>query len=207
MPTLPIYNAEGEQTGDLEAPDHIFGREPNLSLLHEVVVAAMAAQRQGTSNAKTRSEVAGSTRKLWRQKGTGRARVGDRRPPHWTGGGVAMGPRSRSHRKRLPRGAKTEGLRSALSAQAQSGDVVILEPFELPETKTRALQAILNALEASRGTLLVLPAPDPLLWRCGRNIAGLAIRPATELSALDVLRARKIFIRRDALAALDARLS
>lgn len=207
MPTLPIYNAEGEQTGELEVPDHIFGREPNLSLLHEVVVAAMAARRQGTSQAKSRSEVAGSTRKLWRQKGTARARVGDRRPPHWTGGGVAMGPRARSHRQRLPRSAKLEGLRSALSAQAAGGEVAILEPFELPETKTRALQAILDALEANRGVLLVPPQADPLLWRCGRNIPGLAIRPATELDALDVLSARKIFILRDAIGALEARLS
>jgi large subunit ribosomal protein L4 len=85
--------------------------------------------------------------------------------------------------------------------------VAILEPFELPETKTRALQAILDALEADRGVLLVPPQADPLLWRCGRNIPGLAIRPATELDALDVLSARKIFILRDAIGALEARLS
>ncbi len=207
MPALPVYNIEGEQTGEIEAPDRIFGQEPNLALLHEVVVAALAGRRQGTSHTKTRSEVSGSTRKLWRQKGTGRARVGDRRPPHWTGGGVAMGPRARSHRQRLPRSVKTEGLRSALSAQAQSGEVAILEPFELPEAKTRALRTILDALEAYGSTLLVLAQPDPLMWRCGRNIPGLAVRPATELNALDVLKARRVFIVRDAIEALEARLS
>lgn len=207
MPALPVYNIEGEQTGEIEAPDRIFGQEPNLALLHEVVVAALAGRRQGTSHTKTRSEVSGSTRKLWRQKGTGRARVGDRRPPHWTGGGVAMGPRARSHRQRLPRSVKTEGLRSALSAQAQSGEVAILEPFELPEAKTRAFRTILDALEAYGSTLLVLAQPDPLMWRCGRNIPGLAVRPATELNALDVLKARRVFIVRDAIEALEARLS
>ncbi len=206
MPALPIYNIEGEQTGEIEAPDRIFGQKPNLALLHEVVVAALAGRRQGTSHTKTRSEVAGSTRKLWRQKGTGRARVGDRRPPHWTGGGVAMGPRARSHRQRLPRSAKIEGLRSALSAQAQSGEVAVLESFELPEAKTRALQAVLDALEAGGGTLLVLPQPDAIIWRCGRNIPGLVVRPAAELNALDVMSARKILITRDAIDALEARL-
>jgi large subunit ribosomal protein L4 len=133
--------------------------------------------------------------------------VGDRRPPHWTGGGVAMGPRARTHRQRLPRAAKIQGLRSALSAQAADGEVAILEPFELPEPKTRAVQAILDALQANRGTLIVLAKADPLVWRCGRNIPGLAIRPAAELNALDVLSARKIFIVRDALETLEARLS
>jgi large subunit ribosomal protein L4 len=206
MPMLPIYNTQGEQTGELDAPESIFGRKPNLALLHEVVVAGLAARRQGTSHAKTRSEVSGSTRKLWRQKGTGRARVGDRRPPHWVGGGVAMGPRARSHRQRLPRSAKIEGLRSALSAQAQTGEVAVLEPFELPEAKTRALQAILDALEAGGGTLLVLSQPDAIIWRCGRNIPGLLIRPAAELNALDVMNARKILITSDAIEALEARL-
>ncbi len=206
MPMLPIYNTQGEQTGEFDAPESIFGRRPNLTLLHEVVVAGLAARRQGTAHAKTRSEVSGSTRKLWRQKGTGRARVGDRRPPHWTGGGVAMGPRARSHRQRLPRSAKTEGLRSALSAQAQTGEVAVLEPFELPEAKTRALQAILDALEAGGGTLLVLPQQDATIWRCGRNIPGLVIRPASELNALDVMSARRILITRDAIDALEARL-
>ncbi len=207
MPTLPQYNTEGAQTGEVELADTVFGRVPNEALLHQTVVAALAARRQGTASAKTRAEVAGSTRKLWRQKGTGRARVGDRRPPHRTGGGVAMGPRPRSYRQRLPRAAKAEGLRSALSAQAQSGDLIILEPFELPAAKTKALQAVLDALGMSGRTLLVLPELNEVIWRCGRNIPGLVIRPATEVNVLDVLTARKTIIVRDAISALEARLS
>jgi len=207
MPTFPQYDLEGTQTGEVELPDTIFGREPNQALLHQTVVAALASRRQGTASAKTRSEVAGSTRKLWRQKGTGRARVGDRRPPHWSGGGVAMGPRPRSYRQRLPEAAKGEGLRSALSAKAQSGDLIILEPFELPAAKTKAVQAVLDALGVSGRTLLVLPEPNEVIWRCGRNIPGLLIRPASDLNVLDVLTARKAIIIRDAIPVLEARLS
>ncbi|MDH4179366.1 MAG: 50S ribosomal protein L4 [Armatimonadota bacterium] len=207
MPTFPRYDLQGTQTGDVELPDTIFGREPNQALLHQTVVAALASRRQGTASAKTRSEVAGSTRKLWRQKGTGRARVGDRRPPHWSGGGVAMGPRPRSYRQRLPEAAKVEGLRSALSAKAQSGDLIILEPFELPAAKTKAVQAVLDALGVSGRTLLVLPEPNEVIWRCGRNIPGLVIRPASDLNVLDVLTARKAIIIGDAIPVLEARLS
>lgn len=207
MPTLPRYDLEGTQTGEVELPDKIFGREPNQALLHQTVVAALASRRQGTASTKTRSEVAGSTRKLWRQKGTGRARVGDRRPPHWSGGGVAMGPRPRSYRQRLPEAAKVEGLRSALSAKAQSGDLIVLESFELPAAKTKAVQTILDALGVSGRTLLVLPEANTVIWRCGRNIPGVVIRPASDLNVLDVLTARKAIIIRDAIPVLEERLS
>lgn len=207
MPKFPRYNMEGSQTGEVELPDAIFGQKPNEALLHETVVSALAARRQGTASAKTRSEVAGSTRKLYRQKGTGRARVGDRRPPHRIGGGVAMGPRPRSHRQRIPQAAKAEGLRSALSDKAQSGDLIILESFELPTAKTKAVQAVLDALEVSGRTLLVLPEPNETIWRCGRNIPGLVIRPASDVNVLDVLTVRKAVIIGDAISALEARLS
>jgi large subunit ribosomal protein L4 len=207
MPTLPLYNIEGTQTGEVDVPAELFDLEPNEAVLHQVVVAELAARRQGTAHTKTRAAVAGSTRKLWRQKGIGRARVGDRRPPHWTGGGVALGPQARSHRTRLPRRVKTRALCFALSAHARAGAISLLEPFELPEPKTRALQEVLDAVGLVGRGLLVIPKPDQIIWRCGRNIPGLAIRPATELTAYDVLSARSIVITRDAVAALEARLS
>jgi large subunit ribosomal protein L4 len=207
MPTVPVYNTQGSQTGELSLADAIFGLPPNQALLHQVMVAGLAAQRQGTHDTRTRGEVAGSTRKLWRQKGTGRARVGDRRPPNRVGGGVAMGPHPRSYRQRLPRASKLEGLRSALSAQVQSGGLLVLESLEMPEAKTRALKAVLEAVGVSGSSLLVLAQPDEVIWRCGRNIPGLAIRPASDLNVLDVLTARKLVVLRDAIAALEARLS
>jgi len=205
--TVPVYDSQGTQVGELELPERIFGVQPNRALLHEVVLAGLAARRQGTANTKTRSEVAGSTRKLYRQKGTGRARVGDRRPPHRIGGGVAMGPRPRSFTQHLGRRAKLEGLRSALSAQAQSGALLILDALELPEAKTRALKAVLDALEIGGRSLLVTAESDEVVWRCGRNIPGLTIRPAADTNALDVLDARTIVMTKGAIPALEARLS
>jgi large subunit ribosomal protein L4 len=207
MPTVPVYNPDGSQTGELALADEIFGIQPNRALLHQVMVAGLAAQRQGTHDTKTRGEVAGSTRKLWRQKGTGRARVGDRRPPNRTGGGVAMGPHPRSYRQRLPHASKLEGLRSALSAQVQSGALLVLESLEMPEAKTKLLKAVLDAVGVSGRLLLVLAQPDELIWRSGRNIPGLAIRPASDVNVLDVLTARKLVVMRDAIPALEARLS
>ena len=118
-----------------------------------------------------------------------------------------MGPRPRSHRQRLPETAKAEGLRSALSAKAQSGDLIILESFELPTAKTKVVQAVLDALDVSGRTLLVLPEANETIWRCGRNIPGLVIRPASDVNVLDVLSVRKTLIVGDAIPTLEARLS
>lgn len=207
MPTLPVYNIAGAQTGELELSAEVFGGEPNQAVLHQVVVAELAARRQGTASTKTRSEVAGSTRKLYRQKGTGRARTGDRRAPHKIHGGVAMGPHPRSHRQRISRSVKAEGVRSALSAQVQAGYLTIVEQLELPEAKTKSLKAILDLLGATGRALLVIAEPNETIWRCGRNIPGLSIRPASDITAWEVLTARKIVITRDAIPALEARLS
>jgi large subunit ribosomal protein L4 len=207
MPTLPIYKQDGTQTGEVELPEAIFGARPNEALLHKASIAALAGQRQGHAHTKTRGEVTGSTRKLWRQKGTGRARVGDRHPPHRIGGGVAMGPRPRSYAQRLPKSAKLQGLRSALSALALSGDLIVVESLQLPEAKTKAVRAILDAVGAGPGTLLVLAEPDELVWRCGRNIPGLTIRPAADLCALDLLTARTVVMDKDAIPPLEGRLS
>jgi large subunit ribosomal protein L4 len=118
-----------------------------------------------------------------------------------------MGPHPRSYRQRLPRGAKVEGLRSALSAQVQSGDLLVLESLELAEAKTKALKGVLDAVGVAGRVLLVLADLDELVWRCGRNIPGLSIRPASDVNVLDVLAARKIVVLRAAIAALEARLS
>ena len=208
MPTVPLHDITGSQTGQVELSGQVFGAAPNRKVLHQVLVAQLAAARQGTAHTKTRAEVSGSGRKLWRQKGTGRARVGDRRPPHWEGGGVAAGPRPRSYRQRLPRRVKTEALRSALSVRAKAGQLTVVEPFELPEPKTRALQQILGSLGAqARRVLLILGQHDDIIWRCGRNIPGLIIRPAADVNGYDVLAARHVILVQDAIAPLEARLS
>lgn len=207
MVKLPVYDTAGERAGEREAPEALFGAEVNQALLHQVVVAHLANQRQGTASTKTRSEVAGSGRKLWRQKGTGRARVGDRRPPSRVGGGVAGGPRPRSYRQRTPERMKAQGLRAALSAKARAEELVLVQPFALAEPKTRALRQVLEALGAEGRVLLVLGEPDPIIWRCGRNIPGLAITDAAQVNAYQVLAARRVILAEDALAGLEARLS
>lgn len=207
MATLPLHDPTGARIGEMAVSAVLFAGTPSRAVLHGAVAASLAARRHGTHKVKSRAEVAGSTRKLWRQKGTGRARVGDRRPPHWTGGGVAMGPVPRSYRQRLSRRVKVEALRSALSAQAQAGEVVLIEPFELAEKKTRFLGALLEAMEAKGRVLMVLGRHDPELVRCGRNIPDLVITTAADLNGYQVVGARRVIIATDALAGLEARLS
>lgn len=207
MAILPVYDSAGTRTGEMEAPAAVFSDAPNAAVLHQVVLAHLAAGRQGNASSKTRAEVRGSGRKLWRQKGTGRARVGDARAPSREGGGVAMGPRSRTHRQRLSREMKRVGLRSALGARAAEGAVTVVESIALPEAKTRALRQILQALEAEGRVLLVLGEPDEAVLRSGRNLPGLCIASAADLNAYEVITARRAIMTKDAVARLEARLS
>jgi large subunit ribosomal protein L4 len=207
MATLPLHDPSGTRIGEMAVSAALFAAAPHRAVLHRALVAAQAAMRQGTHKAKTRSEVAGSTRKLRRQKGTGRARVGDARPPHYTGGGVAMGPVPRSHRQVFSRQVRAAALRSALSAQAEAGEVALIEPFELAEKKTKSLQALLEAMEARGRVLMVVGQHDPELLRCGRNIPELVIATAGDLTTRQVLGARKLIIATDALPTLEARLA
>jgi large subunit ribosomal protein L4 len=206
MAALPRYDKTGAQAGELEVPT-AFAGAPHAVTLHQAVLAELAGQRQGTHSTKTRGEVAGSGRKLWRQKGTGRARVGDRRPPNRVGGGTVTGPRPRSHDQRLSGRMKQEALRSAVAARVEAGEVMALEAVELPEAKTKALQGLLDALGVSGDVLLVLPEHDALVWRCGRNIEGLRIAVAADINAYDVMAARKVILVQDALSRLEARVA
>ena len=206
MPRLPVYDITGAQQEEREVSEALFGASVNEAVLHQVVVAELAAEHQGTASTKSRGEVAGSRRKLWRQKGTGRARVGDRRPPNRVGGGIAMGPRPRSYRQRVSRRLKADALRAALTARSGAGDLVLVEPFELTEAKTKALYEVLRALDAIGGALLVLAEQSEVIWRCGRNIPGLSIVDARQVNAHDVLVARKVIITTDALPGLENRL-
>lgn len=207
MAILPVYDSTGTRTGEMEASAAVFADLPNAAVLHQVVLAHLAAERQGNASTKTRSEVRGSTRKLWRQKGTGRARVGNARAHGREGGGVAMGPRPRSHRQRLSREMKRVGLRSALGARAAEGAVTVVESIALPEAKTRALRQILDALEAEGRVLLVLGEPDESVLRSGRNIPGLSIASAVDLNAYQVITSRKAIMTKEAVVRLEARLS
>lgn len=206
MAVLPVYDKDGAHVGEMEVPT-TFADTPQAAVLHQIVRAQLASRRQGTASTKTRSEVAGSNRKLWRQKGTGRARVGDRRPPNRVGGGTVGGPRPRSYRERTPARVKQEALRSALGARVAAGDVLVLESLELAAPKTRAVQSLLDAIGASGSLLLVLPDYEETVWQCGRNIRGLTITAAAEVSAYGLMAARTVILTKQAVSRLEARLA
>jgi len=202
---LPRYDKNGARAGEVDVPAAFAAENP--AVLHQAVVAARAGQRQGTSKTKTRGEVAGSGKKLWRQKGTGRARVGDRRPPNRVGGGTVTGPRPRDYDHRTPARMKREALRAALSRRVAAGEVIVVEAIALAEPKTRLFQELLETIGLSGDLLLVLPEYDEMLHRSGRNLRGLAITTAAEVTAYELLAPRTVILTSEAISRLEARLA
>ncbi|MGH8990847.1 MAG: 50S ribosomal protein L4 [Acidimicrobiia bacterium] len=191
-----------------ELPASIFGIQPNVPVMHQVVTAQLAAARSGTHSTKTRAEVSGGGAKPWRQKGTGRARQGSSRAPHWSGGGVAHGPTPRSYRQRTPKKMVWLALRSALSDRAATGAVVVVEGWGLAAPKTKEARQGLKALgvEDRERVLVVLPRDDEAAWKSFRNLGErVALTSVEELSAYDVLVADRVIFTADTLAALARR--
>ncbi len=195
MPTVDVVDLRNEKVGALELADSVFGAPLNESLIHQAVVAHRANQRAGTHKAKGRGEVAGSGRKLWRQKGTGRARVGSRRSPLWRGGGAVHGPRPRSYAQRLPRKMLRGALRSALSERLRASRVTVVRDFDLPSHKTREFCAMLEALEARGGSVLIVDnGPHANLERSSRNVPDVQLLPSSALHPYAVLRPERILM-------------
>lgn len=187
MPTVEVVDLRNQKAEELELADSVFGAPANESLLHQAVVAYRANQRAGAGRAKGRSEVAGSGRKLWRQKGTGRARVGSRRSPLWRGGGVAHGPGGRRYAQRLPRKMLLAALRSALSAQLRDSRLTVVRDFELESHRTKEFRAALDALGADGSVLVVDTDVGLNLERSSRNLPGVDVLPSAELHPYAVL--------------------
>src|SRR5919109_390330 len=165
----PVLNQAGKKVADRELPADLFEAPVNGPLMHQVVVAGMAAIRRGTHSTKTRAEVRGGGRKPWRQKGTGRARHGSIRSPIWTGGGIAHGPKPRDHSMRINKKMKRQALRSALSDAAQSGKLALIDAFSFEEPSTREAAEVLGTLELSGKVLVVIPGPDQVVEKSFRN--------------------------------------
>jgi large subunit ribosomal protein L4 len=199
MPKAALYNANGDRVGDLELSDQVFGVKINKSVLHQAVVRQLANRRQGNADTKTRGEVQGSTRKPWRQKGTGRARVGSIRTPLWRGGGIVFGPHPRKYTQALPKKMRRLALKSALAARAGAGDVIVIEEFALTELKTKAIAGLLRAIEVSGGAMLVTNDRQPLLERVTNNLPGVWCTLADHLNPYNLLEADKIVFTRSAL--------
>jgi large subunit ribosomal protein L4 len=184
---LEVRSADGTVTGTVQLDPDLFGVQPNVPLLHQVVTAQLAAARSGTQSTKTRAEVAGGGAKPYRQKGTGRARQGSTRAPHYAGGGVALGPKPRSYRQRTPRKMVQLALRGALSDRAGAGQVAVVESWDWQIPSTKDAQAALRALGLSGRVLVVLSREDELAYKSFRNLPGVDLVLVPELAAYDVL--------------------
>lgn len=196
MASVPLYNMEGKEVGSLSLPDTIFDVEFREALVHQVVVAEEANQRQGTHDTLQRSEVRGGGRKPWRQKGTGRARQGSIRAPHWRGGGVVFGPHPRDYRKDVPIKMRRAAMRSALSVKVRNGAVIGLEGLAFDTIKTKQMASLLHALGlgSTRRVLIILPEYDRTVLLSARNLPSLEVRYAPNFSVRDVMLAHKIVL-------------
>jgi large subunit ribosomal protein L4 len=184
---VEVRTMEGSAAGTADLDDAVFGIEPNVAVMHQVVTAQLAAARAGTHSTKTRAEVRGGGKKPWRQKGTGRARQGSNRAPHWTGGGIASGPRPRDYRQRTPKKMVQLALRSALSDRAAGGKVAVVDEWAFDGPKTRVARDALAALGWDGKVLVVVGRDEEAATKSFRNLPSVQLLLANELNPYDVL--------------------
>jgi large subunit ribosomal protein L4 len=187
MAKVDVKSRVGASAGSVELDDAIFGVQPNVPVMHQVVTAQLAAARAGTQSTLTRAEVRGGGKKPWRQKGTGRARQGSTRAPHWAGGGVALGPKPRDYRQKTPKKMVQLALRSALSDRAGEGRIAVVEQWDFEQPKTRDAIAALAVLGTDGKVLIVIDRDDEVAFRSFRNIWDAQLILVSELNAYDVL--------------------
>ncbi len=207
MPSTTLYDRTGASVGSVELPDGLFAAPINAAVLHQVVTAQLAARRAGTHDTKTRGEVRGGGHKPYRQKGTGRARQGSRRAPHYAGGGTVFGPHPRSYEQRLPRKMRRLALRGALTAKFGDDAVRVIDAFGLERPRTKEFVGVLSALGVGDGkdrrVLVVAPARDERLERSARNLPSVTVILADSLNVVDVLNADALLIEQPAIARLQ----
>ncbi|MEN6371181.1 MAG: 50S ribosomal protein L4 [Armatimonadota bacterium] len=203
MPTVTLKTKNGENAGELELSQRVFGEEPNKVLMHQAVVEELANMRTGNSDTKSRGEVSGGGRKPYRQKGTGRARQGSIRAPHYPGGGVAFGPHPRSYEQSMPRKMRKAALRSALSAKLADGEIVVIDDLTLDSISTKTMSEILEKLEASGKIMLALSDVTEEVVMSARNIPGIIICEAPAISVLELLDSDRIVMTKAAAQVLE----
>ena len=206
MPNVPVYNTQGAQVGEIALNDNIFGVKVNQALLHEAVIMQLAGARQGTASSKNRSAVRGGGAKPWRQKGTGRARVGSRRSPLWTGGGVIFGPTPRDYGYNLPKKARRQALKSALSSKVAAGEIRVLESLEVAEPKTKLMAGILEKLQIKKA-LIVTANLETNLYKSTRNIPGVTTMVTEGLNVYDILACDQLVITKEAVGKVEEALA
>ena len=203
MSTIKVVSMTGAEVGSVELNDAIFGIEPNMSVVHEVVKNHLANCRQGTQSALTRAEVSGGGRKPWRQKGTGHARQGSTRAPQWTHGGIVFAPKPRSYSYVLNKKVKRLAMKSALSAKAAAGEIIVVDSIKLDSIKTKDFRAFLNAVKADGKSLVVTPAKDEVVVKSARNIPGVETTMANLMNVYDILKAKYLVLDKEALAVIE----
>jgi large subunit ribosomal protein L4 len=207
MPKVDVFDLTGAKAGELELADEVFAAEINEALLYEAVRQYNATRRAGTHKTKTRHEVAGSGKKLWKQKGTGRARMGSIRSPLWRHGGTSHGPQPRDYSYSLPKKMTLGALRSALSAKLRDGELAVISSFELGDHKTKNLKATLTKLEATKKVLIVDNGENRNLALSTRNLEGVELVASHEVQVYDLLNATRVLVSRTAAEKLSKALS
>ena len=203
MSKISVFDIKGNKVSDTELNDAIWGVEPNVPVMHTMVVNYLANQRQGTQSTLTRTEVSGGGRKPWRQKGTGHARQGSTRSPQWTHGGVALGPKPRSYRFTVNKKVKRLAMKSALSSKLAEGDVIVLNAIDFEGIKTKNVTEMLKALGAEGKALIVNSAVDEKLIKSARNIPGVKTALVNTLNVYDILNPDKFIVVTDAVAKIE----
>ena len=216
MPSVDIVDLKNQKVGSIDLADSVFAAEVNEALIYEAVRHSQAGKRSGTAKTKTRHEVSGSGKKLWKQKGTGRARMGSIRSPLWRHGGTTHGPQPKSYAYKLPRKMQLGALRSALSAKLRDGELRVVQAFDLGDHKTKSLMGALKALEASRKVLLVdvllantdgETSTDRNLTLSSRNIEGVKLVPSREVTVYDLLAHKQVLLSEAAARKLSEALA
>ena len=203
MPKANVYNMAGQQVGEVELSEGVFGVEPNEPAVHAVVVNHLANCRQGTQSALTRAEVSGGGKKPWRQKGTGHARQGSTRAPQWTHGGIVFAPKPRDYSYSVNKKIKRLALKSVLSAKAAEGKIIVVDSIAMDAPKTKDFAAFLNAVKAEDKAYIVMPEVAANVVKSARNIPGIVTTTATILSVYDILNAKTLILDKAALATIE----
>ena len=202
MANVSVYNIEGNQVGEIELNDAVFGVEINEHLLHMAVVNHLAAKRQGTQSAKTRSEVRGGGKKPWRQKGTGHARQGSTRAPQWTGGGVVFAPKPRDYSFKLNKKERRLALKSALTSKVVENKIIVLDAFNMDEIKTKKFKAVMDALKVSKA-LVVVDGDNTNVVLSARNIPEVKTASTNTINVYDILKYDTLVVTQGAVATIQ----
>ncbi len=198
-----VINVKGEKVSDITLNENVFGIKPNDAVLYDAITLAQSSQRQGTADTKTRSEVSGGGRKPWRQKGTGRARQGSTRAPHWYHGGIVFGPHPRTYGKKMNRKERVLALKSALSYKVEENEIIILDELNVKTPKTKDMIKLLNDIKAPKKTLIVVDELTDNLILATRNIPKVELLEASEINVLDIIGADGLVITKKAVEMIE----